>query len=255
MSKSILISLLFFTLSNNIYANFIIKLASYTNKENLLQQVTQLDENIQDKIMLIEEDKLYKLLSESYTEKEEAVKILPLYQKIFPDAYIMVDTYEHKEKKSLDLALALQTDNTMGNNEKNSSILPVQDILQPTTPQYPALTFEKLFQNRTYFLSPDSISAPSEKLLIRASFSDNNVSYTPLIGTMPPLQKRYILKHNRLYLINNNKVSPSQYSTIQELLFDYMVVARWFKGKVIHKMRYYKKEEDAKSYLDSVHFD
>lgn len=255
MSKSIIFTLLFLSLSTNVYANFIIKLATYSHKQNLMKQVTQLDKNLQNKIILIEEEHLYKLFSISYKDKEEAINYLSSYQKIFPDAYIMIDKYKHTEKKSLDIVLALQVDDTITNKEKNISILPVQDVLQPKNPEYPSLTFEKLFKNRTYFLSPDSINTPSERLLIKASFEENNVSYTTLIGNIPPMEKKYILRHNRLYLINHNKISPSQYSTIDTLLFEYMVVARWFKGKKIHKMRYYKKEEDARSYLDSIHFD
>jgi hypothetical protein len=232
-------------------SGFIIKLASYTNQKSLMQQVHLLDPSIQNNIMLIKEDNLYKLFSKSTQSREEASILLPRYKKIFSDAYIMLDRYTQKEKKSINLSLALQQEsNTTQNTYPN--IHPIQKILQPKKEILSQVSFQELIKNKTFYLCPQKIMAPSEKILIKAHFTDHTVSYTTLIGNIPYLEMNYMVKNNRLYMINHNRVSISQFSTIDKILFEYMVVSRWMKGKKIHQMRYYKKEEDARSYIDSI---
>jgi len=256
MKNNILVLLLYlsFLASYTYGSGFIIKLASYTNQKNLTQQVHLLDSTIQNNIILIEEDNLYKLFSKNIETKEEALALLPRYKKIFPDAYIMVDRYSKKEKKSINLTLALQQES---NNTQNdyTNIHPIKKILQPNKEISPQISFQALLQNKTFYLCPQKITAPTEKILIQAHFTDSTVSYTTLIGKMPYLEMRYMIKNNRLYMINNNRVSISQFSTIDKILFEYMVVSRWMKGKKIHQMRYYNKEEDARSYINSINLD
>ena len=248
-------ALLFFTLllfSSYSYANFIIKLASYSQEKSVEQQTQRLDTTIQKNIMLIEEAHLYKLFSKSIQTKEEALSILPLYQKVFSDAYIMVDTYTKKEKKSIDLLLALQEESNT-TTQMYQTIEPIKSVLQPYKDRSKTVSFLELLQNKVFYLCPEHITAASEKILIKAQFLDNNVSYTTLIGDTPHFEMRYMVKQNRLYMINHNRVSPSQFSTIDKIFFEYMVVARWMKGKKIHQMRYYKRESDARSYISSIH--
>lgn len=230
--------------------NFIIKLGSYSNKENLTHKVTLLDSASKKDMILIKEDELYKLFSHNFKTKDEALHKLSKYKKIFTDAYIMVNPYNHEQNNSINLTSALASSPT--NTKDDTSIPPSHNILSPIKETVLPMSMYDLINNQTFYLCPEKITTSSEKILIEADFLDNNVSYTTIIGKVPNLKMRYIIKNNRLYILHNNKVSISQYSTIDKIFFEYMVLSRWMKGKKIHQMRYYKKEEDAKSYISSI---
>ena len=164
----------------------------------------------------------------------------------------MINKYPQKQDKTISIAKALTEENNCS-LEENTTIIPQKTVMQPQGLAHEHISFKERIQNKTFYLCPENITVPSEKLLIKATFQDNNVSYVSLVGNTPPLHMQYIIRGNRLYTITNHVLSPSQYSTLENILFDYMIVDRWYKGKVIHKMRYYYKEKDARSYLGSIH--
>ena len=254
MRKSTLISLLYLhILTVIVYGdNFIIKLASYTNKESLIEKSLLLDTSIKGNILIIEENKLFKLFSKNFENREKALVLLPIYQKVFSGAYIMVNTNNYGLKKEdINIAISLKEESNTS-IETNLSILPIHTLMHPTIEKIPSLSFQEVLQNKTFYLCPQTIQSKSEKILIEASFGTDAVTYKTLIGNVPSMQMRYTVQKNRLYLITNNKISISQFNTIDKKLFEYMIVSRWFKGKKIHKMRYYTKEADARSYIESI---
>ena len=257
MKKNTFISLLVvLSLATHTYGtNYIIKLASYTNKDRLLTKIDLLDIHIKENITVLEENNLFKLFSKYSLSKEESLKLLPSYQKIFTDAYIMVDTYNHPiQPLDINLSLSLQKESN-NSIQTRLSIEPTNGLMYPTIDNKPRLSLQEILENKTYYLSPQSIQSKSEKILIKATFTKNFVTYKTLIGAVPSMQKHFTIQKNRLYLINNNKISISQFSTIDKILFEYIIVSRWFKGKKIHQMRYYKNEEDARSYVQSIKLD
>lgn len=227
--------------------NFIIKLASYENKESLIEKITLLDNTVKENIIIIEENNLYKLFSKSSQTKEKALKLLPTYQKVFTDAYIMVNIYK-QTPQIVDINITLSLKEEANNSIKPKlEILPTDTLMYPTIKKEPRLSFQEIIENKTFYLCPQTIRAKSEKILIEATFTSNNASYKTLIGEVPSMEMNYTIQKNRLYTITNNKISISQFHTIDKIFFEYMLVSRWFKGKKIHKMRYYKKEADARS--------
>jgi hypothetical protein len=256
MTKKTLIPLIsVFILATYSYGNsFIIKLASYTHKESLMEKIKLLDSDVINNIIIIEENNLYKLFSKSSQDKEKALKLLPIYQKIFSDAYIMVNTNTVIQKEDINLTTSLQEESNTSQS-KDFSIIPTETLMNPTIEKQPKLSFQEILENKTFYLCPQTIRSKSEKILIEASFGIDTVTYKTLIGNVPSMQMRYTIQKNRLYLITNNKISISQFNTIDKKLFEYMIVSRWFKGKKIHKMRYYTKETDARSYIESISLD
>jgi len=232
--------------------DFIIKLASYSNKESLIKKINLLDTNIKENIMLVKENNLYKLFSKSLQNKETALKMLPAYQKIFSDAYIMVDRYSQVKKEDIHIDLALKEDINNSINTKELPIAPIHTLMQPKIDKAPPLSFREILENKTFYLCPQQIHSHSEKILIEAKFGTDSVSYKTLMGNVPSMQRKYTIQKNRLYIITNNKISISQFNTIDKIFFEYMIVSRWYRGKKIHQMRYYKKEADARSYIDSI---
>ncbi len=93
-----------------------------------------------------------------------------------------------------------------------------------------------------------------ENLLIEVKFSTKSVTYKSIIGNIPSLEMDYTIKNGRLYFLRGDRITPHQYSQIDKVLFEYTVIAKWSRGRKMNQMRYYRKQEDAKSYLDSLIF-
>lgn len=243
--------ILLFTLSSAQAETYIIKLASYINQANLVERISHLDSDVKKNVVIIKANNLYKLFSQSSQNKEDALKLLPYYRKVFSDAYIMVDIYEKKEKEKINIYLALQeeSNNTL---EMNISITPINDLMYPHIDKQQIVSLHKILPDKTFYLCPENIHSKSEVILIKASFTKDLVNYQTLLGNVPAMENKYTIQKNRLYIINNNRISISQYSTIDKIIFDYILVSRWHKGKKIHQMRYYKNEEDARSYIQSI---
>jgi len=246
-------------LISSIHGNgFVIKLASYSNKESLLDKIQLLDTSVKENITIIEEDTLYKLFSNSSQSKEKVLKLLPIYQKVFADAYIMVNSYKQipqnkiPQSEDINISLSLKEESNNSTSSTTLDISPTAILMSPTIEETPQLSFQEIIENKTFYLCPQIIQSKSEKILIEATFSNHSVQYKTLIGKVPSMHMDYIVQKNRLYLITNHKISISQFHTIDQIFFEYMIVGRWFRGKKIHQMRYYKKEADARSYINSI---
>lgn len=254
MARSLMFTLLLYlSILGTAYADtYNIKLATYSNKENLIKKMKQLDPSLQNKLILIKENNLYKLFSQTTDKESNARRLLPLYKEVFPDAYLKKDCQITAQEKTINLSSSLSVESN--HSAPLAPITKSASIIQPiSNTHHVSHSLYRLVNNKTYFLCPDKIHSKSEKLLIQADFNTSDVNFTTLVGRVPPLSMPYIVQKNRLYFINNGRISPSQFSTLDGMYFEYMVLSRWMKGKKIHQMRYYNKKDDAKSYLDSIY--
>jgi hypothetical protein len=230
---------------------YVIKLASYINKASLLKQISHLNIDVKKNVVIVKDNNLYKLFSQSFQTKKDSLKLLPHYRKVFSDAYIMIDIYKEIQKEKINIYLALQEESNH-TFKTNISIPPINDLMHPLIDKKRILSLHTILQDKTFYLCPQKIHSKSEVILIKASFTKDHVNYQTLLGNVPAMENKYIIQKNRLYIVSNNRISISQYSTIDKMIFDYLLVSRWYKGKKIHQMRYYKNEEAARSYIDSI---
>ncbi len=234
-------------------SEYSIKLASYSNKVNLIKQVSKLDDNLEKEIYITKNENLYKAFSISFTDKSSAIQKLQLYRNIFPDAYITTQIPKNRiENISSFKKVELFSEQ---NITDSISIKKSHKTMVPTTESPLPLSLDTLLKGKTFYLCPDSIYSNAEKLLIEADFQENNmVIYKTVSGKIPSMEIGYIIQRNKIYFSRNGMINPSQYSKIDETLFEYYIISKWSRGKKIHRMRYYKKQADAKSYLDSFIF-
>ena len=260
-----------------------IKLGSYSNRDNLAKQISNLKYGLQDTAYILEEDYMFKAYSSEFASRDEALAKLDMYKEIFPDAYIMesknvsVDSKssiykEHKkENKESDVtniakSETLKRDTIYEREIETPPPPPKKDIeligikhsdkvMKPISKAKEDLSLYTVLQDNKFYICPHNIKTKSQKILIEVHFQDNNVvKYRTLIGKVPAMSIPYIIRGDKLYFTRGNRVNPYQYSKLDNKFFDYYVISQWSKGKNINRMRYYPKEEDAKSYLNSLQF-
>lgn len=236
---------------------FVIKLASYTNKDNLVKQVSLLDSEIRDNVYILKEKNLYKLFSKPSPSKNHAMLKLPLYRKVFQDAYIMVATEQNKQTYNNKVTpLPLEESNSTFNHSLTNRpyIKKHNEIMIPIRTTRNIISLENILPGNTFYICPNKINTSLEKLLIEVKFNTDSVTYTSIIGNIPSLEMNYTIKNGRLYFPKGDMITPHQYSQIDKVLFEYNIISKWSRGRKMNQMRYYRKQEDAKSYLDSLIF-
>jgi hypothetical protein len=85
------------TSSQKVY--YVIRLARYTNKKSLIQNIGKLEHDLRRSVILFPEKTFYVAHSKSYPTKEEALQDLSRYKKVFLDAYVKtIDTSQESLK-------------------------------------------------------------------------------------------------------------------------------------------------------------
>lgn len=246
MKKYYFLFILVTALSSVSHGNtFIIKLASFSNHENLTEKIATLAPHLQKNVHIIKDNNLSKAFVASYKTKKNAQDDLEKYQKIFSDAYITTLKRQN---------VTLIPQHTVPNvPQPIQKIDHTTQIINPIEPQNNnRISLKEIIEGKTLYLCPNTISSNKQKLLIRADFKNHILTYTTLLGNVPSLQMQYIIQNERLYFGRNGQFNPSQYSKVEEQYFEYYLVSKYTKGSIIHQMRYYKNLENAKAYLKSL---
>jgi hypothetical protein len=76
----------------------VIKLASYSNKTLLIEQISKLDTPLQKTIHIQLNDKIYSAFSTTFSSRQSAQSELHNYRKVFSDAYVMSTKHTLKKK-------------------------------------------------------------------------------------------------------------------------------------------------------------
>jgi len=258
--KSILIFVLFISYLNS---SIVIKLGSYSNKDNIKRELLKLDNTIKNSNSIIFEDNLYRAYSKVFDNEIDAKAKLELYRKVFNDAYIMHTTNNNKQIKHNIVINKNPTIKKIENIDKEKvinkeDILTVQHsskIIKPiNTNTLNSIKLTKLLIGRTLYFAPNKITKNSQKMLIKISFEKGGiVNYTPIMGKFPPLSMRYYIEGEKLY-ITRSTPNPYQFIKLEEIFFEYYLLSKYSMGKKISMLRYYTNQENAQAYLNSFRF-
>ncbi|MFK5975611.1 MAG: SPOR domain-containing protein [Sulfurovum sp.] len=261
-----------------------IKLGSYSNRANLAKQISNLGYGLSDTAYILEESDMFKAYSSEFNTREEALDKLRIYQEVFPDAYIMESKnvsnlaksniyikpplYKElieREKTNIVKADIIKKhiiyEREIENPpklKKNIALIGVEhsdEIMTPISKDEEDLSLYTVIQDNKFYICPYVIKTSAQKILIEVNFTEDSiVKYRTIIGKIPSMSIPYIIRGEKLYFTRGERVNPYQYTVLDKKLFDYYIVSQWSKGKRISRMRYYIKEENAKSYLNSLQF-
>jgi len=255
VNKMLLLSIVIFSISEG--SEFVIKLASYANKGNLVKQVALLDAAVKDDVYIIQKKNLYKLFSKPSPSRSHAMMKLPLFRKIFQDAYITAVTYKNRQSEATSTYVntVKESNTSLESTSDNAPYIKKYDgLLTPVMQNGHKESLVHMLSGKTFYLCPHTINSNKEKFLIEAVFDKDSMSYNTLVGNIPSVKMHYAIKNEKLYFVLNNMINPSQYSKLEKVFFEYYVISKWSRGRKMDQMRYYGKKEDAKSYLDSLIF-
>ena len=109
--------------------------------------------------------------------------------------------------------------------------------------------FSKEMLSGQYYYLAYKASSKNPNLLIKVSFSSDEVTYQPIIGDMKMTKANYLVDNNRLYMFTNDFTREGAFSKLEEHRANHFLVSSWANGKKLNTLRYYYKMNDAKEYL------
>ena len=109
--------------------------------------------------------------------------------------------------------------------------------------------FTKEMVSGQYYYLAYKASSKNPNLLIKVSFSSDEVTYQPIIGDMQMTKASYLVDDQRLYMFTNAFTKDGAYSKLEANRTNYFLVSSWANGKKLNTLRYYYKLNDAKKYL------
>jgi hypothetical protein len=213
--------LLFFSLFSFVHAElYTIKLAVYKDLSTLKQEIKKLSPQLQKHINIVHIGELYKASMHPKNNKKALQPFLPLYRKVFPDAFI--------------------------SSVKQSSIKKDKKIIPTST----GTLLDAKIKNHTLYLCSEGKN--KDKVLIAVSFKENTVNYKPLIGKIPPISAHYTIKNNKLFLYQKGLLNSQVYSLLEKTYPNYYLISSWAGNKKLNTLRYYLTLKNAKAYLKSL---
>ena len=211
---------------------YTVKLAVYKNKKILDKKLSKFSPAIRKTIIIDKNKKVYRVQTLLTQNKKLLTQLLPSYRKVFPDAFI--DTVSSSKKR------------VKTNTKLEQKKLPEKNIAKE---EY---TFYKLLQNKTFYLSPILEKGNNKKFLLKVSFSDSNVTYTPILGNIPPMTALYKVEDTKLFLYQKGLLNTKVFSLLEKNTFKYHLISSWIDNKKVKNLRYYLNLHDAKAYLNSL---
>jgi hypothetical protein len=231
MLKKVIFILLvpFISFANTQYHT--IKLAIYRDLSTLKKEIPTLSPKLQRQKEIRQINSLYKASVIPTKSKNSLKKVLPLYRKVFHDAFIARVTVTQATK-------TITKTTTQHTTQKTKTIQPV--------------SFYDKIKNRTLYLCTYGKTTGWKKILFKTTFTKNRVSYLPLIGKTPPIKAQYKVKNGKLYLFQKNMFNPRVYSRLAYETPKYYAVSSWMDNRRINTIRYYFNERDARKYLNAI---
>ena len=206
---------------------YTVDLAVSPSKKALNKKLSQFPPALRKTIMIKKIKKKYRVQTLVTKNKELLTTLLPAYQKVFPDALI-------KRKKPIEKK-------TVANNTSNTA---TQEQALHSNPFLVAL------QNNTFYLCPVFGTTKSKKFLIAVAFKNTTVTYTPIVGNIPPMKALYKVEDSKLFLYQKGLLNQKVYSLLEKTYFKYHLISSWVNEKRVKKLRYYFNLNDAKAYLN-----
>ncbi|GEM_PF-4127727 len=227
MKRSTKVSTLLLLCGTLLYSNsFSIKLASYSNKTRLLQEIEALSEGIGEGVIIQKEGSLYKAYSPPFKTKQEALAVLPLYRQLFGDAYITTHPIHHTTHTPPPTAHLVEENTTT-----NPAFESYQADIQPSTLPPSSLVITKPEENRTTPTLPQEQNSTQTPLpTVEKTVEENRT--TPLekitkhtgilIPTTTPTYQKSLSEvlHNRTFFLVPDTITSNSQKLLIEAKFD-----------------------------------
>ncbi len=210
-----------YTLAGSFYT---VNLAIYKEIKEINQTLSNFSPALRDTIVIEKDKHIYRVRTVLTKKRSLLTTLLPHYKKVFPHASIVTTFFPRRPTHSKHASTEKSA-----KDEEN---------------------FYALLKDKTFYLAPVLRSSKDKKYLIKVVFGNTQVSYTPILGDIPPMTALYKVEGNRLFLYQKGLFNPNIYSLLEESRFKYHLISSWVGNKRINYLRYYLNLHDAKAYIN-----
>jgi uncharacterized protein YfkK (UPF0435 family) len=264
---SILLILPLQTIASTTYT---VRIAVYNNAEALQHELNKLSPALRKTIQVKKRGHQH-VASSVHTDKKETLqKLLPAYQKVFPDAFISTEeapdiktpernVVESKEKNTTHLRkenVPVSDEHATQNKKVPPQTTPQTDytpysrkVVDPTNKN---LSLHDRLHQKTLYLCAYGPEEWSPNVLIHVAFFDQKVIYTPIQGDISSKKEKYKVIKEKLYISHQGVFDPETYSTIEKITEDYYLISTWIGKHKTTSIRYYFDLEKAEAYVKTL---
>jgi hypothetical protein len=246
---------------------YTVRIAVYNNADTLQHELNKLSPTLRKTIQIKKRGNQH-VASSVQTDKKEALqKLLPSYQKVFPDAFISseqtpdVNTTEsnrtiQKKAQTIEQVPQVATQEPIEVNNTVTQIKPEvvynphsRKIVDPTKKDLSL--YDRLHQ-KTLYLCAYGAEEWSPNVLIHTAFFDKKVVYTPILGDVSSKREKYKIIKDKLYISQKGVFDPEMYSNIEKITDDYYLISTWIGKRKLTSIRYYFDLEKAEEYVQTL---
>lgn len=254
---------------------YTVRIAVYNSAEALQHEINKLSPALRKTIKVKKRGQQH-VASSVHTDKKETLqKLLPAYQKVFPDAFISTEeipdvttpktnTVQTKEinqtvpkvelkKEQVPLAKDPKDEETTKVTpqiKQNTVYSPYSRKIVNPTKKYLSL-YDRLHQ-KTLYLCAYGPEEWSPNVLMHVAFFDKKVVYTPIMGDVSSKQEKYKVVKDKLYISHKDIFDPDMYSNIEKITQDYYLISTWVGKRKVTSIRYYFDLEKAEEYVKTL---
>lgn len=268
---------IFLILSSQLFAStvYTVRIAVYNNIDTLHDKLNQLSPSLRKTIQIKKRGQQH-VASSVQTDKKEALqKLLPSYQKVFPDAFISAEevpdiktpetkTEETKDTNKTTLKpeqnIEQASQNEVQKSEEIKKVPPLEEpkiIFNPNSrkvvdPLNPTLSLRDRLHQKTLYLGAYGPQEWSPNVLIHIAFFDKEVVFTPIMGDVSSKREKYKVIKDKLYISHKGVFDPKMFSKIEDITQDYYLISTWIGKRKMTSIRYYFDLDKAEAYVKTL---
>ena len=248
--------------------SYSVRMAVYNNIDSLQHELNKLSPALRKTVEIQKRGEQHIACSAHTDNKEKLEKLLPSYQKVFPDAFISayptaeINTTQKTPVKITEANKTIpqtikthavkttEVENTQLQIKQKMVYQPYsRKIVNPTKNDIPL--YDR-FHQKTLYLCAYGAEEWSPNVLIHVAFFDKEVIYTPIMGDVSPRREVYTIDKNKVYISQQGLFDSEISNTLDSVTSDYYLISTWVGKNKVNTIRYYFDLEKAEAYIASL---
>lgn len=254
---------------------YTVRIAVYNNLDTLEDKLNQLSPAVRKTILVKKRGSQHVASSMQSDEKEALQKLLPSYQKVFPDAFISAEEKIEIKTPPKDTIEPKEINSTAPETEEAKEKIPQTEvptniaIEQNTTLAEPKIIYDPYsrkvvnplnndlslydrLHQKTLYLGAYGPEEWSPNVLIHIAFFDKEVVFTPMMGDVSSRREKYKVIKDKLYISHKGVFDPKMFSKIEDITEDYYLISTWLGKQKLTSIRYYFDLDKAEAYVKTL---
>lgn len=230
--------------------SYTVRIAVYNNVDSLQHELNKLSPALRKTVEIQKRGEQHVACSTHTDNKEKLEKLLPSYQKVFPDAFISSYQAPEINTTQMDTIKKIEVKKIPPQIKQKKVYNPYsRKIANPTKNNIPL--YDR-FHQKTLYLCAYGKDTWSPNVLIHVAFFDKEVIYTPIMGEVSPRREIYTIDQNKLHISQQGLFDSEIYNTLDSVTSEYYLISSWVGKSKVNTIRYYFDLEKAEAYVASL---